>query len=239
MEENYLQHWGILGMRWGRRRFQNPDGSLTEEGRKRYGIKEERKTLNEVKSASASKPNEKSTKNISEMTDKELKAYTNRLILEKNAYNAQSEWAKSVPKVEPSKTSIQRFSEGFKKFVEGPIGKELIKEGTSYAKKFLDKQLEKDKPENRNEKMKEEADYWNYKKQAAEYKNSYLKAVSGTSDDTDDKIKKAKEDATYWTNKKTALDMQKQYMSIGKEYTKMIIDDAEKSIDKAFKEVYK
>ena len=33
----YLEHHGILGQKWGVRRFQNPDGSLTEEGRKRYG----------------------------------------------------------------------------------------------------------------------------------------------------------------------------------------------------------
>lgn len=32
-----LSHHGILGQKWGVRRFQNPDGSLTEEGRKRYG----------------------------------------------------------------------------------------------------------------------------------------------------------------------------------------------------------
>ncbi len=31
-----LYHHGILGMRHGIRRFQNPDGSLTEEGRRRY-----------------------------------------------------------------------------------------------------------------------------------------------------------------------------------------------------------
>lgn len=31
-----LKHWGILGMKWGIRRFQNPDGSLTPEGRERY-----------------------------------------------------------------------------------------------------------------------------------------------------------------------------------------------------------
>ena len=34
---DYLEHHGILGMKWGVRRFQNPDGSLTEEGRRRYG----------------------------------------------------------------------------------------------------------------------------------------------------------------------------------------------------------
>ena len=33
---NDLQHWGIKGMRWGVRRYQNADGSLTPAGVKRY-----------------------------------------------------------------------------------------------------------------------------------------------------------------------------------------------------------
>ena len=33
--EDELQHYGIFGMHWGIRRYQNPDGSLTEAGRKR------------------------------------------------------------------------------------------------------------------------------------------------------------------------------------------------------------
>ena len=34
---NELTHHGILGMKWGVRRFQNKDGSLTAKGKKRYG----------------------------------------------------------------------------------------------------------------------------------------------------------------------------------------------------------
>ena len=33
---NELQHHGILGQKWGVRRFQNADGSLTAEGKSRY-----------------------------------------------------------------------------------------------------------------------------------------------------------------------------------------------------------
>lgn len=39
-EENYLAHHGILGQKWGVRRYQNYDGSLTELGRKHRGLSE-------------------------------------------------------------------------------------------------------------------------------------------------------------------------------------------------------
>lgn len=39
-EDNYLAHYGIKGQKWGVRRFQNPDGSLTEAGKKRYNEKD-------------------------------------------------------------------------------------------------------------------------------------------------------------------------------------------------------
>lgn len=33
-----LYHYGVKGMRWGVRRYQNKDGSLTPEGKSRYAI---------------------------------------------------------------------------------------------------------------------------------------------------------------------------------------------------------
>lgn len=58
--DDELYHWGIKGMRWGIRRYQNKDGSLTPAGLKRYNkeldkIKKEKAELDEKAKAAANK----------------------------------------------------------------------------------------------------------------------------------------------------------------------------------------
>lgn len=38
VEDSFLEHSGVKNMKWGQRRYQNPDGSLTALGRIHYGI---------------------------------------------------------------------------------------------------------------------------------------------------------------------------------------------------------
>lgn len=36
MANEYISHHGVLGQKWGVRRYQNEDGSLTDKGKQRY-----------------------------------------------------------------------------------------------------------------------------------------------------------------------------------------------------------
>lgn len=55
MERKYeLYHHGILGMHWGIRRFQNEDGTLTAEGKKRYSSGSERnRIINDIENGAS------------------------------------------------------------------------------------------------------------------------------------------------------------------------------------------
>ena len=45
----YLAHHGIKGMKWGVRRFQNEDGSLTSAGKKRYDLPERPGSISSIR----------------------------------------------------------------------------------------------------------------------------------------------------------------------------------------------
>ena len=55
IDNRYFAHHGILGQKWGVRRYQNLDGSLTEEGRKRNGYNSSKQLEKDLKKASKKK----------------------------------------------------------------------------------------------------------------------------------------------------------------------------------------
>lgn len=72
-----LYHFGIKGQKWGVRRYQNPDGSLTPEGRKHYGMDTKEGREKVINSGDA-----KLIKKVKgDLTDAELNRAVNRVRL--------------------------------------------------------------------------------------------------------------------------------------------------------------
>lgn len=112
---NYLEHHGILGMKWGIRRFQNEDGSLTDEGKRRKS---------KGKNYSEDYWNAHDRKKVEYMSDKELQKRNNRLIQEQQYRNlSKSKKRKTAEAVGKGTVNLG------KRFVE----KALITAAVGYA----------------------------------------------------------------------------------------------------------
>lgn len=135
IRDDDLYHWGIKGMKWGVRRYQNPDGSLTAAGKKRYtnpdgslNEKGKKKFGNSVKSDTET-PKRKTAK---DMTDEELDKAIARARKE-DEYNR----LRPEPKEEIKDSNYKKL---MTKVVNEMIVPAVIQSGKNALQKALDKQ---------------------------------------------------------------------------------------------------
>ena len=153
-EELELYHSGIKGMKWGIRRYQNPDGSLTPAGRKRYmknpkwrakylEYQKQKIRESEAKKAAAkakSKENLLKSSNANELYARRNELTTEEIMERVRRLQAEDSLSRFVKK-EPSK--FEKIKGGMDKvldagqslydFSQKPAGKLAIKQ----AKKYL------------------------------------------------------------------------------------------------------
>lgn len=135
MDNNELTHWGIRGMRWGIRRYQNKDGSLTAAGKKRRGIDDS--DDNDTESTEAKREKLLKSINASELyknrnllTTAEINERLNRIDTERRLSEAAAKESK------PKKTAIDKVNTVLKygnkindiyNFTQTPVMKALKK----------------------------------------------------------------------------------------------------------------
>ena len=105
---NELTHWGIKGQKWGQRRYQNKDGSLTPAGQKRYNkevakLKEETAKVKAAEKAAATRKKTQSKLDKLEAKKQDLEARKKAL---KEGKDPEEEAKKAAETAEAKKARL-------------------------------------------------------------------------------------------------------------------------------------
>ena len=147
MNNDELKHYGVLGMKWGVRRYQNKDGTLTPAGKKRYD-RDIRTNLSKKKDSriDTSKPDPKRW--VKEDTERKKRIVDTSSKLVKQMQNIEKE---TRPRSAKQKMDLSKMTD---KELRDRINRELlekqynnlfapeiapsISKGRDFAKKTLD-----------------------------------------------------------------------------------------------------
>ena len=168
-----LMHYGILGMKWGVRRYQNKNGSLTAAGKKRL------KKTNQDDDNTSDDYKKARSKSTKEMSDVELQAAIKRLQMEKQykdlnpptvsrgkkvteyvlkkAGNVALDASLNLAKDYAVKKAKDKLGLSEKKSAEDELVKELKKELANHALKKQRRSMMKDREDWAKEDAEKEA----------------------------------------------------------------------------------
>lgn len=104
-----LRHWGIKGQKWGIRRYQNPDGTLTEAGKKRYYYQNPDGSLTEAGKKDYMKAAKKGKLDVSKLSDADLNMINSRFAREKTFKQNVSDYEKSTFKYRLKEAALARI----------------------------------------------------------------------------------------------------------------------------------
>lgn len=157
-----LQHWGIKGQKWGVRRYQNPDGTLTEAGKKRYYYQNPDGSLTEEGKKHYMEAARKGKLDPKKLSDADLNMINQRFAREKTYAQNVSDYEKSKFSYKLKEAVITRIKgnggggggkkggggKGIGAFLAMPI-KKAIEDAVKFdpSKGGGDKEEKKDTPE--------------------------------------------------------------------------------------------